>query len=268
MNLYQSQKFQMELLLPFGLKIMTKSQSNPTAEIPIETLVPFIEEYKLVVLRGFQPMDKNEFLSYCQKFPKKQPLEWSFGPVMEMKENPNPQNYLFSNEEVPFHWDGAFYQEPDYLVFSCVEAPLPHSGGETLFTNTEMILNNISQEERLLWSKVELKFETEKRAHYGGSIKGPLVRNHPFTGRPILRFAEPVYSKHNPVHLEVFGISPDEQIEVIGSITKKVYDPLYCYKHEWQIGDLLFADNQSLIHGRTKFQKSSPRLLHRIQLIE
>lgn len=268
MNLYPFQKFQFKSLSPFGLLITAEKHYSLAAEMPIESLVPFIQKHKLVVLRGFQPFDKKEFLSYCQKFPKKRPLEWSFGPVMEMKENPNPQNYLFSNEEVPFHWDGAFYQVPDYLVFSCVEAPPPHSGGETLFTNTEMITNDLSDEEKRIWSKIELKFETEKRAHYGGSIKGPLLQKHPHTGNSILRFAEPVYSKYNPVQLEVFGISPEEQIEIISTITKKAYDPHYCYKHEWQMSDLVFADNHSLIHGRTKFQKSSPRLLHRIQLIE
>ena len=44
-------------------------------------------------------------------------LEWDFGPIMEMKFSASAKNYLFSEEEVPFHWDGAFLKEPKYLIF-------------------------------------------------------------------------------------------------------------------------------------------------------
>jgi alpha-ketoglutarate-dependent taurine dioxygenase len=256
-----------EKLNPFGICIVSDNADSADA-VAISTLENLIQEHKLVVLRGFKAFERDDFLSFCQSVPKMKTLNWSFGPVMEMKESQDPQNYLFSREQVPFHWDGAFHKVPDYLVFACVEAPLPHAGGETLFTNTELIFSKASTEEKTNWAAVDLKYDTEKLAHYGGSIRGPLVQSHPDSGQPILRFAEPVSTQMNPVSLEVIGLPESEAVPLVRSLTKKIYAADYCYRHEWQEGDLLIADNHSLIHGRTAFKQNCPRHLRRIQLIK
>ncbi|MNL43598.1 Taurine catabolism dioxygenase TauD, TfdA family [compost metagenome] len=91
---------------------------------------------------------------------------------------------------------------------------------------------------------------------------------HPHLGSKILRFAEPVHTKLNPVKLAVHGVSKEIGRELVESLTEKIYEPQFCYMHTWQEGDLLFADNHSLVHGRTAFEKNCPRHLRRIQLLK
>lgn len=252
---------------PFGKLILASQQQDRITNIDFSQLENDIKIHKLILFRGFQAPSRDEFLQFCEKFPAMKTLNWSFGPVMEMKESDDPQNYLFSREKVPFHWDGAFHTVPDYLVFSCVNAPSEHAGGETLFTNTEMIFNETSSDQKKIWRQAELSYTTEKLAHYGGRIQGPLVQFHPYSKQNILRFAEPVHTRLNPVSLSIHGVDEQNAVELEQALTEKIYDPRYCYRHHWQVGDLLIADNHSLIHGRTEFEKNEPRHLRRIQLL-
>ena len=183
---------------------------------------------------------------------------------MEMRETPDAQNYLKSNERVPFHWDGAFQRVPSVLVFSCVEAPLPGGGGETLFCDTTQVWRDASPDLRTQWARIKVQYKAPKLAHYGGEIMVPLMCEHPGTGAAILRFAEPVKSRLNPVQVKVFG---DPSGEAIETLIQRLYSAEYCVAHTWEKGDLLLCDNHALLHGRHAFTKGSPRHLRRVQIL-
>jgi alpha-ketoglutarate-dependent taurine dioxygenase len=257
--------FLLEPMKPFGLRL-TPLGSAGMGDIDPAFLDELARREKLVLLRGLAPIGRAEFLDACRSFPRTV-LEWDFGPVMEMKEQPGAKNYLFSREKVPFHWDGAFHKVPTYLMFCCVEAPLAGAGGETLFCDTQKVWAEASLEEHSLWSAIELAYETKKLAHYGGSITGPLVSRHPSTGRTVLRFAEPVETALNPVTLKVSGVSDKQAAAFLRTIRSRIYSPEYCYSHVWRQGDVLIADNHALIHGRNAFALDCPRHLRRIQLV-
>ncbi|MEK2646746.1 TauD/TfdA dioxygenase family protein [Bdellovibrio sp. BCCA] len=256
-----------EKLKPFGV-CLHFDNTRTLEQIKKTEIEALLQEHKLILIRGVAKPERDDLLSFCESFPKSKTLNWSFGPVMEMKESEDPQNYLFSREAVPFHWDGAFHFVPDYLVFSCVQAPTNGAGGETLFANTELIFQSAPEERKTLWAQVDLKYETAKLAHYGGSICGPLLQTHPRNGKNILRFAEPVNTKLNPVTLDVIAKAELNADDLVKDLTERIYAAEFCYRHEWQEGDLLLADNHSLVHGRTAFEKNCPRHLRRIQLIK
>ena len=253
-------------LKPFGIEIQgpSKSIANLMTASQLQALV--LKE-KLVVIRGLEPMERGSFLEFARSFENRSILEWNFGPVMELKEVPKAANYIFSSEGVPYHWDGAFATVPSFLLFSCIEAPSTEAGGETLFCDTEAIYESASAEERDLFARATLRFETEKLAHYGGVAEGPLVRKHPETGRTILRYSEPVETKLNPVSLTVKGVTSDEADRLKATLQSRLYDSRYVYAHKWQPGDFVIADNHSLLHGRRPFQSGSGRLIRRIQLV-
>jgi alpha-ketoglutarate-dependent taurine dioxygenase len=46
-----------------------------------------------------------------------------------------------------------------------------------------------------------------------------------------------------------------------------VHRPEYCYDHAWQAGDIVIADNFSLIHGRNAFTAPTNRHLQRVEVI-
>lgn len=243
---------------PFG-KFLS-GEGKAIAELDRGEILKLVDEHKLVLVRGLRPFSQGELLSFAADRAEEL-VHWSFGPLMDLKVDEQTENYLFSAEAVPFHWDGAFHVEPRVLVFQCLRAPVAGAGGETLFCDTETLL--LETPEKALWQEITLTYETEKKAHYGGKFSGPMVRRHPTKGTPILRYAEPVTSKLNPVSLTVEGA---ELGSLVRQMEKHLYDPRFTYGHEWRDGDLLLADNFSLLHGRRAFTQASPRHLRRVQI--
>ncbi len=186
-------------------------------------------------------------------------LHWDFGPVMTMKYQKDAANYLFSNEAVPFHWDGAFYKEPRLLLFYCLESE--GIGGETIFSDTTKLWNSLTDAEKEECRNVTLTYTTEKKAHYGGTIRVPLVQTHPVTGEVILRLAERVETEKNPVTLSLEGASEDFYDRMV----KKLYQNMIL--HTWEKGDLLIVDNFRYLHGRRALKSNMNRCFKRIQIL-
>lgn len=190
-------------------------------------------------------------------------LHWEFGPIMEMKYDVNAKNYLFSDEAVPLHWDGAFHREPLKLLFYCTESE--GCGGETVFVNTEEIWENLSSSEKMKLLNIRLIYKTSKLAHYGGLIDVSLVQKHPHSGNIILRMAERVNTILNPVELRILG-TRDEN-EFYDYMVNKFYDPKFQYVHEWEKGDLVICDNFTYLHGRKPLGSNKKRTFKRIQIL-
>lgn len=214
-------------------------------------------------------LSDEELIEHALKLSKKtgsirdRLLHWDFGPIMHMKYQTTAANYLFSNEDVPLHWDGAFFQEPRRLLFYCVESN--GLGGETLFSNTELLWESLSQSERTECLRVRLCYQTEKKAHYGGEINVPLVQKHPDTGKTILRLAEEVETKLNPVKLEITGVSDPEGF--YQTMREKLYRPDFLIEHAWRAGDLLVCDNFTYLHGRRPLGANLGRSFKRVQIL-
>lgn len=190
---------------------------------------------------------------------KKRLLHWEFGPVMKMKLKPRAQNYLFSAQAVPFHWDGAFFKEPQFLLFYCDESQ--GSGGETTFYKTNAIYQSLSHSDKKLAQNIEIIYETEKVAHYGGKIQIPLVQKHPLTGEHILRLAQSVSSSLNPVQRTILS-DPTNLVEKLEKILLKNE-----IVHQWKKGDLVIVDNFSMVHGRKALRANKNRSFRRIQIL-
>ena len=216
-----------------------------------------------------QQFNDEELLAYAAEMSsvkgdlKDRVLHWEFGPLMTMAYDENATNYLFSEESVPLHWDGAFYKEPRKLLFYCTESE--GKGGETIFVNTEKLWSDLSPVEQEECRKITLTYRTKKLAHYGGEITIPLVQKHPATGNTILRLAEKVETNLNPVELEIHGSENAE--EFYSAMIKKLYQEKYLYVHDWQKGDLLICDNYTYLHGRRELGANRKRSFKRIQIL-
>lgn len=222
-------------------------------------------DHGLVVVRKFSALSEDALVEFASGLSqqagdlKNKLLHWDFGPVMTMQFDPEAKNYLFSEEEVPFHWDGAFHKEPLFLLFHCEASG--SEGGETVFCHTPSVYNELTAEQKTKAQDVVLNFQTEKLAHYGGQISIPLVQQHPFRPLTILRYAEEVETKLNPVK-RVIQSDPDRITDIIA---KKI--DRFTYAHRWQPQDLVLADNYALIHGRRKLETNKARKFRRVQVL-
>lgn len=237
-----------------------------------EDLHARIDEFKatlagggLVRVRGVAPLADSDLVAFAEAMsdePETKLLEWDFGKIMRMKLDPAAANYLFSAERVPLHWDGAFHIEPRYLLFFCDSSG--GTGGETVFVNTEDVLAAQPPETVAAWRGVTLTYSTEKKAHYGGTFSTPVVRDHPFHGRPVLRFAEVVETELNPVHLAIEGADP---ATFYAALAAEVTAPAHRVAHAWAPGDLVIVDNHSYLHGREALGANTGRSFRRIQIM-
>jgi alpha-ketoglutarate-dependent taurine dioxygenase len=250
---------------PFGLLVTAKHPAADVGTIPIEILKQWISTERLLTLRNFAPLGRQELPEYCARLGKI--LEWDFGAVNDLRVKPDTRNYLYTNREVPFHWDGAFVGTvPHYIFFHCDVAPEAAHGGETLFCDTSLLLAKAPRARQEQWERITITYTTEKIVHYGGKFSSPIICSHPVNGETTLRFAEPV-TDLNPVQLEIDGIPETEHAEFLADIHARLHDEAECYAHEWRAGDIVIADNYMLLHGRNAFLAYAERSIRRVNIL-
>lgn len=93
----------------------------------------------------------------------------------------------------------------------------------------------------------------------GHAYPHPLVRTHPESGRKALWLN---------TRSEVELVNYDDQAgsELIASLREHILKPEFRYEHHWEIGDIVFWDNQVTLHSRRPFPADQRRLLKRISL--
>jgi alpha-ketoglutarate-dependent taurine dioxygenase len=256
-------------LRPFGRIVTADVPGQSLLSLPVWALRDLARQEGVLVLRGFAPLGRDELVEYASSWGDI--LNWNFGPVLELIVQEEPRNYLFTNGSVPFHWDGAFAAAvPEFQLFHCLQAPLPGTGGETLFCDTGRIWLDASPERRRRWHGLTFTYATEKLAHYGGRISAPLVSRHPRTFRRVVRFNEPPNTETadlNPLAVGAAGVPEAEFPRLVEELRVALYDPRYCYAHAWVEGDYLVADNFAMLHGRRAYRAHSPRHLRRIHVL-
>jgi alpha-ketoglutarate-dependent taurine dioxygenase len=256
-------------LTPFGRLLQARCVGQDLRTLPVGPLRELTQERRLLVLRGFARLDRETLPAYCATWGEI--LVWDFGTVLELIVHDTPQNYLFTNGSVPYHWDGAFAERtPHFEFFQCLQAPLAGTGGETLFCDTTRLWQEATDEQRALWQRVRVTYATEKVAHYGGQVTAALVDRHPVTGETVLRYGEPPNADTadlNPFALDVAGVPAESVPDFMRQLRDRLYDPRYAYTHAWQEGDIIIADNHALLHARRAFRAHSPRHLQRVHIL-
>jgi alpha-ketoglutarate-dependent taurine dioxygenase len=159
---------------------------------------------------------------------------------------------------------------PEFQFFQCVTAPPGDAGGETLFCDTSLVWRNADQATRERWRRISATYRIKRITHYGGRVTSPLVIEHARTGEPILRFNEPSPDRArlaNGHAVEVTGIDGAADADTVASLIAALHDPRHMLAHAWRRGDLLIADNYTLLHGRKPYRSGAPRHLRRVHIL-
>jgi L-tyrosine isonitrile desaturase/decarboxylase len=254
---------------PFGLLLEPTHLNTHVHDLDIENLRTLFGQEQLLLLRGFDTFQKtDDFSNYCERWGEVS--IWPFGKVLELIEQENPKDHIFDNQYVPLHWDGMYRpQVPEYQIFHCVKAPLLGQGGRTTFSNTLLALKSASAEEKALWNKVTGTYK-RKMEFYDSKTVSPIITKHPQKNVSVIRYNEPPSQTKghfvNPPDLKFNGANHEELKLFHRGLEKALYSPENFYAHEWQNGDIVIADNFSLLHGREGFTSKSPRHLQRVHV--
>jgi alpha-ketoglutarate-dependent taurine dioxygenase len=257
-------------LKPFGILLKPDYSHDNLHVIDIANLKALARREHLIVLRKcFSFNSIKTFAEYCEQWG--QISLWPFGKVLELIEQENPQDHIFDNSYIPLHWDGMYRQHiPEFQIFNCVTAPLPGQGGRTTFSNTILALNNASTQSKTIWKSINGCYQ-RKMEFYQSKTISPIMTKHPFNDELVIRYNEPPAQAKgrfiNPPELEFTGVALEQLNSFHDDIQASLYDPTNFYAHEWQTGDVVIADNFSLLHGREKFISKSPRHLQRVHIL-
>jgi L-tyrosine isonitrile desaturase/decarboxylase len=265
-----SSKFNMETVLPFGVTIRPDGAETDMTAVPVRTARNLVRKHHLLIFRGFGVLpDSEELARYAESWG--QVLAWSFGTVLELVEHEHPTDHIFDNTGVSFHWDGMFVDRiPEFQIFQCIKALGEGQGGRTIFCDTTRVLDDADAATRKLWEGLTLTYRITKESHYGGTTVSPLVVEHPARGFPTIRYLEPVAENIDYINRPqvTFHDVPDEHVaEIEQTLRDALYDPRHCYAHEWQTGDVIVADNYTLLHGREPYANRYGRHLRRVHVL-
>jgi taurine dioxygenase len=92
-------------------------------------------------------------------------------------------------------------------------------------------------------------------------IAHPIVRTHPYTGKKAL-----YVTAGECIAIE--GMPDDEALQLIAELDAFCVRPEFCYRHRWQVGDLVMWDNASAMHlAICDYALPRRRLMHRTTVI-
>ncbi|MEH0833053.1 TauD/TfdA dioxygenase family protein [Pectobacterium cacticida] len=266
----ENKNYRIESLSPFGALLTPTTSEQSINTLPIDKLRQLARDYHLLVLRGFSsgfsdPDILTEYASHWGDI-----MMWPFGAVLDVKAHEGTKDHIFDNSYVPLHWDGMYKPTiPEFQLFHCVFAPGQDQGGRTTFVDTTRLLAEADAKLVDEWRSVSVTYRIKAVAHYGGKVTSPLIVPHPNGHGEIMRYNEPPIEGErflNQHALEYHNVAPNRQNAFRETLRQHLYDPRYYYAHQWQQGDIVVADNFSLLHGREAFTAHSARHLQRVHI--
>ena len=203
-------------------------------------------------------------------------------PVLASKDGgATPEIVLVANVEGGYTGNGELSPHSDHhwtpypssgsLLYAL---EIPAQGGDTSFYNMHLAYETLSETLKRRIQGVELitynpfirdpsgerpKYRFEPRELVSPVFPHPLVRTHPSSGKKIL-FLDAA------TEVEVVGWSPRAGSELVAELRAHIEQPHYRYTHRWTVGDIVYWDNQAVLHARTAFDPNSRRVLKRISL--
>ncbi|MBM9508921.1 L-tyrosine/L-tryptophan isonitrile synthase family protein [Actinacidiphila acididurans] len=255
-------------LHPFGVLVTAHSACTRVTDLPVADLRDLVREHRIMTLRGFTTFTGTEdYEGFAGRWGDL--MAWPFGTILNLVEHDDPQDSVFGNGFLPFHWDGMYVGHiPEFQMFHCLEAPDTQDGGRTLFADTTAMLEAADPAVRELWERATVTYRINKTEHYGGVAVSPVVVPHPRTGTATVRFNEPMpEGTVNRSALAIDGVDAADERRLLASLEEALRDPRSTYAHAWQPDDIVVTDNYTLLHTREPFRSKAPRHLRRIHIL-
>ena len=142
-------------------------------------------------------------------------------------------------------------------------------GGETCFSNMYMVYDALdpATKRRITGCRARHDFGhltklaavkplTELERQAMPPVWQPMVRKHPWTGRPSL-FISPIYND------AIEGMNDAEAAELLTELTEFAGREEFVYRHRWTQGDVVMWDNRCTMHRVTPYDLNLRRVMHR-----
>ncbi len=203
-------------------------------------------------------------------------------PVLASKEGgATPEIVLVANVEGGYTGSGELTAHSDHHWAPLPSAgsllyalEVPTSGGDTSFYNMNLAYETLDSATKQRIEGLQLitynpflqpkdgprpTYRFEDKPLISPVFPHPLVRTHPDSGKRILYLDA-------ATEVEVVGLPKQEGAELVARLREHLSQPRFRYDHHWSVGDIVYWDNQAVLHARSAFPADSRRVLKRISI--
>ena len=274
-----------DLDAPLGAEVVGLDARQPLRAEQALALKKALRDRHILVLRG-QRLDDDQFLRLARTFgdvfqaPIDVPVLASDpygGNTPAIVKVSNVDDGVLGHHELSAHADHHWTPVPSSgsLLYAL---EVPRAGGDTTWINLAAAydaLDDATKQEigglklitynpflrrlKPLASGVFPHYRTPDIEPLSPFETHPLVRTHPDSGRKILYLDE-------ATEVELVGQDAARGAALIGRLRAHLLQQRFAYTHRWQVGDIVYWDNQATLHSRTAFDATERRVLKRISL--
>lgn len=264
----------------FAAQIDGADITRPVDDATWRDIRAAFEEHSVLLFRG-QPLTDEQQIAFSQRFgrlevtrsmnpaagtpfARQSNLDIKTGEVIPAED----RRMIYQLANMLWHSDSSFKAVPS--LCSLLSARIvPPEGGATEFASARCAYASLPEALKrrardgvvvhdFSWSRDQIRpgfFTDKERAEYP-PVRHPLVRRNPVNGR------ESLFLGAHASHVE--GLPVAEGRAFLKELLDHVTQPQFCYRHEWQEGDLIIWDNRCVLHRATPFDTTRyKRLMQR-----
>jgi alpha-ketoglutarate-dependent 2,4-dichlorophenoxyacetate dioxygenase len=254
---------------PFAVRLDGVDITRPLGEGVWKEIRAALDEHSVLVFSG-QPLDDDTQTAFSRRFgslevtrsmnpaagtpfARQSNLDIKTGEVIP----PDDRRMIYQLANMLWHSDSSFKEVPS--LCSLLSARIvPPEGGATEFASARCAYPSLPDDLKrwaeiavavhdFSWSRDQIRpgfFTDSERAEYP-PVRHPLVRANPVNGRKNLFLG--AHASH------IVGMSVEDGRALLKRLLDHVTQPEFCYRHEWQEGDLVIWDNRCVLHRATPF---------------
>jgi taurine dioxygenase len=264
---------------PVGAEIHNLDAARPLAPELVLALKQAQRDHGILIFKG-QDLSEADFKTFATYFgsvfhnPSDVPVLASGpqGVAPDIVRVSNIDGYTGTGELSP-HADHQWTPYPSAGSF-LYALEVPDVGGNTSFYNLHLAYETLDQATKqriaglsLITYNPFLRGEGDPRPLYrdpslpliSPTFPHPLVRTHPESGKKVLFLGA-------KTEVEVVGLSVEEGSALVQQLRAHLTKERFRYEHKWSVGDIVFWDNQAVLHARTAFDPNARRVMKRISL--
>jgi len=264
----------------FAAQIDGADITRPVDDATWRDIRAAFEEHSVLLFRG-QPLTDEQQIAFSQRFGRLE-VTRSMNPAagtpfarqsnLDIKTGEiipdEDRRMIYQLANMLWHSDSSFKAVPS--LCSLLSARIvPPEGGATEFASARCAYASLPEALKrrardgvvvhdFSWSRDQIRpgfFTDKERAEYP-PVRHPLVRRNPVNGR------ESLFLGAHASHVE--GLPVAEGRAFLKELLDHVTQPQFCYRHEWQEGDLIIWDNRCVLHRATPFDTTRyKRLMQR-----
>jgi taurine dioxygenase len=260
--------------------------SQPVDDASFAEIEPLFHDHIVVFFRD-QRLSQEQHVAFSRRFGEleihivKKYLLPEYPEILLISNirNENGEHIGLADAGFTWHTDTSYRQRPSRCSLLYAKEVPQRDGkplGDTVFANTVAAYEALPEamKRRLAGLKAIHRYSSRRRVDNSPrpklsaaqlaetpDIAHPIVRTHPYTGRKAL-----YVTAGECVGIE--GMPEDEALGLIDELDAHCVRPEFCYRHRWQVGDLVMWDNASAMHlAICDYALPERRLMHRTTVI-